>query len=176
MLFDAPANCTSKRDLTFDMSGGPKGAKRPLERPLDGRVRCPLPATGKDLLAAPGCRAGSLLDAHGAHATSLREVRLRVQPASGNGFEPASRRACGTEDGQATKNRGANNRTGASLSKQEGPARFTVQRTAPAVSRPPTDGRPRPPYPGFACVEADRQARCATEPCWRCSRPPVELN
>ena len=24
--------------LTFDMSGGPKGAKRPLERPLDGRV------------------------------------------------------------------------------------------------------------------------------------------
>jgi len=27
------------RDLTFDMSGGPKGAKRPLERPLDGGVR-----------------------------------------------------------------------------------------------------------------------------------------
>ena len=26
-------------NLTFDMSGGPKGAKRPLERPLDGRVR-----------------------------------------------------------------------------------------------------------------------------------------
>ena len=26
--------------LTFDMSGGPKGAKRPLERPLDGMVRC----------------------------------------------------------------------------------------------------------------------------------------
>ena len=26
-------------DLTFDMSGGPKGAKRPLERPLDGGVR-----------------------------------------------------------------------------------------------------------------------------------------
>jgi hypothetical protein len=25
--------------LTFDMSGGPKGAKRPLERPIDGRVR-----------------------------------------------------------------------------------------------------------------------------------------
>ncbi len=25
--------------LTFDMSGRPKGAKRPLERPLDGRVR-----------------------------------------------------------------------------------------------------------------------------------------
>src|SRR5690349_10661515 len=25
--------------LTFDMRGGPKGAKRPLERPLDGRVR-----------------------------------------------------------------------------------------------------------------------------------------
>ena len=28
------------RDLTFDMSGGPKGAQRPLERPLDGGVRC----------------------------------------------------------------------------------------------------------------------------------------
>jgi hypothetical protein len=27
------------RCLTFDMSGGPKGAMRPLERPLDGRVR-----------------------------------------------------------------------------------------------------------------------------------------
>src|SRR5664280_321596 len=27
------------RRLTFDMSGGPKGAKRPLERPLDGGVR-----------------------------------------------------------------------------------------------------------------------------------------
>ena len=26
--------------LTFDMSGGPKGAKRPLGRPLDGGVRC----------------------------------------------------------------------------------------------------------------------------------------
>jgi len=26
-------------DLTFDMSGGPKGAKQPLERPLDGGVR-----------------------------------------------------------------------------------------------------------------------------------------
>ncbi len=25
-------------DLTFDMSGGPKGAKQPLERPLDGRL------------------------------------------------------------------------------------------------------------------------------------------
>ena len=27
------------RDLTFDMSGGPKGAQRPLGRPLDGGVR-----------------------------------------------------------------------------------------------------------------------------------------
>ena len=33
------------RGLTFDMSGGPRGAKRPLARPLDGGVRphCPLP-------------------------------------------------------------------------------------------------------------------------------------
>ena len=30
---------TLKWGLTFDMSGGPKGAKRPLERPLDGGVR-----------------------------------------------------------------------------------------------------------------------------------------
>ena len=28
-----------KWDLTFDMSGGAKGAKRPLGRPLDGGVR-----------------------------------------------------------------------------------------------------------------------------------------
>jgi hypothetical protein len=28
----------SFRRLTFDMSGGPKGAKRPLGRPLDGGV------------------------------------------------------------------------------------------------------------------------------------------
>ena len=35
----APANCRSRRDLTFDMSGGAKGAKRPLGRPLDGGVR-----------------------------------------------------------------------------------------------------------------------------------------
>ena len=36
-----------KRALTFDMSGGPKGAKRPLERPLDGGVRCLRSACGK---------------------------------------------------------------------------------------------------------------------------------
>ena len=30
------------KGLTFDMSGGPKGAKRPLGRPLDGGVRPPL--------------------------------------------------------------------------------------------------------------------------------------
>jgi hypothetical protein len=29
----------STRRLTFDMSGGEEGAKRPLRRPLDGRVR-----------------------------------------------------------------------------------------------------------------------------------------
>jgi len=29
----------SRQGLTFDMSGGPKGAKRPLGRPLDGGVR-----------------------------------------------------------------------------------------------------------------------------------------
>jgi hypothetical protein len=28
------------RGLTFDMSGGAKGAQRPLRRPLDGGVRC----------------------------------------------------------------------------------------------------------------------------------------
>ena len=30
---------SSRWDLTFDMSGGAKGAKRPLGRPLDGGVR-----------------------------------------------------------------------------------------------------------------------------------------
>ena len=33
-------SCLTTWGLTFDMSGGPKGAKRPLERPLDGGVRC----------------------------------------------------------------------------------------------------------------------------------------
>ena len=56
--FGSGARCDSKQEarsevtkrahlwgLTFDMSGGPKGAKRPLERPLDGGVR-PQRATG----------------------------------------------------------------------------------------------------------------------------------
>ena len=30
----------ASRNLTFDMSGGARGAKRPLARPLDGGVRC----------------------------------------------------------------------------------------------------------------------------------------
>ncbi len=33
--------------LTFDMSGGARGAKRPLARPLDGRVRPHLARTSK---------------------------------------------------------------------------------------------------------------------------------
>jgi len=46
------------RDLTFDMSGGAKGAKRPLERPLDGRVRCRCIRLGE----SDGCaRGGDLL-------------------------------------------------------------------------------------------------------------------
>ena len=36
---DAKGESRVQWDLTFDMSGGPKGAKRPLERPLDGGVR-----------------------------------------------------------------------------------------------------------------------------------------
>jgi hypothetical protein len=32
-------SCCVQWGLTFDMSGGPKGAKRPLGRPLDGGVR-----------------------------------------------------------------------------------------------------------------------------------------
>ena len=39
---------------TFDMSGGPKDAKRPLERPLDGGVRCPHAAV------THGCGLGQL--------------------------------------------------------------------------------------------------------------------
>ena len=35
----AVAICRLSRGLTFDMSGGAKGAKRPLGRPLDGGVR-----------------------------------------------------------------------------------------------------------------------------------------
>ena len=32
-------SCLTNGGPTFDMSGGPTGAKRPLERPLDGGVR-----------------------------------------------------------------------------------------------------------------------------------------
>ena len=34
--------CRVESGPTFDMSNGSKGAKRPLERPLDGAVRCHL--------------------------------------------------------------------------------------------------------------------------------------
>ena len=37
--FRPPSLTPQKRGLTFDMSGGAKGAKRPLGRPLDGGVR-----------------------------------------------------------------------------------------------------------------------------------------
>ena len=32
-------SCLTNWGPTFDMSGGPKGAKRPLERPLDGNAK-----------------------------------------------------------------------------------------------------------------------------------------
>ena len=40
LLNARPVSMLHRWGLTFDMSGGPKGAKRPLERPLDGGVRC----------------------------------------------------------------------------------------------------------------------------------------
>ena len=48
----ARTTCLTNWGPTFDMSGGPKGAKRPLERPLDGGVRRqrePHPRTSSDL-------------------------------------------------------------------------------------------------------------------------------
>ena len=47
-------NARALRGLTFDMSGGAKGAKRPLERPLDGGVR---PHAVPRLASARGKRA-----------------------------------------------------------------------------------------------------------------------
>ena len=50
---DSPdADLRNTAGLTFDMSGGPKGAKRPLERPLDGRVR---PRFGRDEAEGGNC-------------------------------------------------------------------------------------------------------------------------
>ena len=47
------------RGLTFDMSGGAKGAKRPLRRPLDGGVRpqsaCELTQRNKSFLPCTRC-------------------------------------------------------------------------------------------------------------------------
>ena len=45
-LLDGMALVVEIRRLTCDMSGGPKGAKRPLGRPLDGGVR-PRRLTGR---------------------------------------------------------------------------------------------------------------------------------
>jgi hypothetical protein len=44
--------------LTFDMSGGAKGAKQPLGRPLDGGVRCLHRAHGGVLPNAKGLGGG----------------------------------------------------------------------------------------------------------------------
>ena len=65
--------------LTFDMSGGPKGAKRPLERPLDGGVR---PHRGTF-----GCAACQREDKHAA-------VRMR-QMCSTRGYECTTATFCG---------------------------------------------------------------------------------
>lgn len=40
----------SNKDLKFDMSGVPKGARRPLARPLDGRAGRLLSIDGTDAL------------------------------------------------------------------------------------------------------------------------------
>ena len=62
-----------------------------------------------------------------------------------NGVSPTTN-AVGRRTSTGNQEPQANNRTGASLSKREVPARFPAQRAAPAVSRPPTDGRPRPSH------------------------------
>src|SRR5580765_255482 len=63
---------------TFDMSGGPKDAKRPLERPLDGRVRAHSVSGERS-----NCRTrrGRPAESHGAGRTDLMRSRARHQPA-----------------------------------------------------------------------------------------------
>src|SRR5450432_1934230 len=69
--------------LTFDMSGGPKGAKRPLGRPLDGGVRCRLHEYALERAerlaeAMPAIeRLGSRIDRQPAQAKGLRATRRR---------------------------------------------------------------------------------------------------
>ena len=65
------------RDLTFDMSGGAKGAKRPLGRPLDGGVR------RLQVSAVPLC-ASAVHSSDSSHA---------VRSSTGDGIRPLSHSA-----------------------------------------------------------------------------------
>src|SRR4051812_39000582 len=47
---------------TFDTSGGPKGAKRPLERPLDGRVSRHSHSDSGQYTGSQTCRAMGAMD------------------------------------------------------------------------------------------------------------------
>src|SRR5678809_847765 len=63
--------------LTFDMSGGPKGAKRPLVRPLDGGVRphlcCALPR-----VVWTSVRSGSLYEVASHRCPPTRNPKTRT--------------------------------------------------------------------------------------------------
>ena len=71
------------RDLAFDMSDGPKGAKRPLERPLVGGVRRHAQEPEQHGVRAQQWGAEVLRESHshryGTSRRGLREPVLRAQ-------------------------------------------------------------------------------------------------
>ena len=84
--------CRQSWGLTFDMSGGPKGAKRPLGRPLDGGVRrlqSTLPACESVAIPCRCCGTVCWTESSGLQAETgqtrrakrqVREWRLRRRP------------------------------------------------------------------------------------------------
>ena len=136
---------TQKEALTFDMSGGPKGAKRPLARPLDGGVRCLRSDCDECERCSccqhlPSLRAGDF----GEQTECFRVCsNLRGQGKAAARHEPLMPDATGTA-GEA--HRSANPKPRILL-------RCSL-RAPPTVSRPPTDGRPRK---RFVCCHASRR-------------------
>src|SRR3977135_1531932 len=68
------------RGLTFDMSGGGKGAKRPLERPLDGSVRPLVEKVPARPCVQQGNANAARRDMHAHERHSVRDPAVRGNP------------------------------------------------------------------------------------------------
>ena len=190
--------------LTFDMSGGPKGAKRPLERPLDGGVRCLRPL--HDAFWQPERTDATLRGRirRRQHRPQTLALRYPAGPRAA-----VTNKVCDTPLPWASKTRarmpaltlpirdctlplvrcggcehtictefevhyanGSLNRRG---------ERWTIAphsslfRAPPAVSRPPTDGRPRQRCVRCSAANYPRPSASCTASCWRLQRSKKRL-